>query len=782
MQADTHTIKNLFQKEVRYLIPTFQRPYVWNQADQWEPLWEDVRNTTERYLEELDECGDATIAHERTGSHFLGAIVLKQRMTPAASLEERDVIDGQQRMTTVQLLVDAAQDALETLGMEGEASRLNRLVLNVYADGDEVFKLWPTIGDQDAFRAAMTNGAPTGSFDDKQIVRAHEFFKLQVTEWVEAVDNESERERRAHGLETALFGLFEMVVIDLESSDDAFVIFETLNARGTPLLASDLVKNLIMQTAAAKGLDPDDVHAKHWAGLEDNWWRAEVRQGRIVRPRVDTLLDYWLEMRLHDEVASHEVFPRFRQHLRDCDDDVVGVLQDLARTAAAWQALDKFERHSPEEIFVYRWRTIEAGPVTPLVLRLMLLTEDGTLTRDRLIAAFGTIESFLVRRMVCRMTTKDYNRLFLEALRRMDEGDAHLADETLARYLASQRADARLWPTDTDLEGALADLPLYRLLTRARLRLVLESIENQVRSPKTEDQHVTRGLTIEHVMPQKWRAEWPAPQGDDPATVVLERERLIHTVGNLTLVTGSLNPSLSNGSWEKKAAGLGEHAVLLMTRQLLEGAADGWDDAKIRSRSRRLASEVAHIWPRPDLEPNLEDDFENPSDLSDATGGMVRAIWPLPGGTARMKETLDEMLAHVAATSPSQDDAIDWLLETYPTVKSTKSAKGYWSVPRSFGLVETRMGRIILSAAGEHYVARPDATGLVAQLRAHVLGMSDLLELLAAPRPLDDLMAELERRLETGWKTDAQVRWRLQWLAALGQAEVHDGVWGLATM
>jgi uncharacterized protein with ParB-like and HNH nuclease domain len=116
MKADTLTLKALFQKDVRYVIPTFQRPYVWNQDDQWEPLWNDVRNTAERYLDELARAdGNNPLAEERTGTHFMGAVVLQQQPTASAEIETRAVIDGQQRLTTAQILMDAAQEVFDHL-------------------------------------------------------------------------------------------------------------------------------------------------------------------------------------------------------------------------------------------------------------------------------------------------------------------------------------------------------------------------------------------------------------------------------------------------------------------------------------------------------------------------------------------------------------------------------------------------------------------------------------------------------------------------------------------
>ena len=404
--------------------------------------------------------------------------------------------------------------------------------------------------------------------------------------------------QQAHYLENFV----QAVVIDLEPADDPFVIFETLNARGTPLLESDLVKNLVMQVGSSRGLAPSDLSQRFWSHFDTAWWRKEIRQGRITRPRIDTFLDYWLELRLREEVSSHMVFQRFRHYLNDQGQDVIAVLDDLHRCGEAWEELDDhLDPGTPEERFVYHWRTVEAGALTPLLVHLYDLRRREALEPQDFLAVADTIESYLVRRMICRMTTKDYNRLFLEALNHVLDVPPSEIAPALTAYLSDQTADAREWPRDSTVEYAVLESPLYRLLTRGRLRLVLEALEDSLRSPRTEDRRVTRNLTIEHVMPQKWERNWPAT-AEGQVEAVEHRDRLIHTLGNLTLVTKSMNPALSNAAWADKRIALHEHSNLLMTRRLLDEAGSSWNEETIRDRGQKLAEMVCRIWPRPDPE------------------------------------------------------------------------------------------------------------------------------------------------------------------------------------
>ena len=594
MHTDILTPKDLFLKDVRYTIPPFQRPYVWSQDDQWEPLWEDVRNVAENYLEALERSSnDAVEAEQQTSPHFLGAVVLKQVPVATKDIGQREVIDGQQRVTTLQLLLDAIQQICEESDQpypKRAARRLAKLVTNdkelIGDDELHIFKLWPTRGDREAFRHAMDNGLAANDFADSLIVQAHEFFKLQARKWLQ--DASGPLESRIDALEAAATSMLQMVVIDLDSQDDPNLIFETLNARGTPLEQSDLIKNFVLARER-------DRQGDIWGNLDDGWWRIEVRQGRLFRPRLDMLLNYWLAMRTGSELSPARVFDVFRSYVED--HDVHAVMSAVKQDLANYRDFELTRGRSPHEgSFYYSTDVMQAGVITPVLL-LLLSAELGTRIR-----AFNALESFLVRRMICRQTTKDYNRLVLDLASRLRESGLDKADTLTAEFLKEQTAYAREWPTDEAVADALGSSPLYRLLTRGRLRLVLEGVERQLRSSgKAEQPTVPTNLTIEHLMPVGWRnEEWPLPEGVDTDAATYERNTLIHSIGNLTLATQKLNSSMSNAPWKSKRDELQEHSVLLLNNELLTRPT--WDEETIRSRNRRVAELVSARWPGPTSE------------------------------------------------------------------------------------------------------------------------------------------------------------------------------------
>jgi len=586
MDVQILNLETLFTKNIRYDIPLFQRRYVWDQEEQWEPLWEDVRNTAESSI------GDNGFRQ----AHFLGAVVIQGQLQPVGRLDLRIVVDGQQRLTTMQLLLDAAQEVFEQRGYDDLAEYFSEFVLNKRTfrggDDDKAFKVWPTMGDQDAFRQTMHNHLPSDEYRESRIVRAHEFFKLQISQWLDELPDQTNA--RAEALERTLAHLLQLVVIDLAPDEEPHVIFETLNARGTPLLQSDLVKNLLLfEAGQADSTDTSEI----W-GFDTEWWNDEVFQGRLLRPRVDAFLNFYLVMRKQEEIAHNDVFAVFRRYFAgEGKSDVNAVASDLQNAGRAYMALEK--RAVPDEVkpFLYRIGVMRAGVLNPALMWLL----SSEVPMGQITRALQALESYLVRRMTCGMTTRGYGRLFIGMLSALEEADPESSGEAIIEYLRSQTAYATQWPDDQQLENAFLQRPVYRLMTQGRTRIVLEGIEAGLRTSKAGDQSVPRDLTIEHVMPRAWRRRslWNLPADvEDEAKAAANRDRIIHTMGNLTLANGRLNTSLSNRPWEEKRAELHDHITLFLNKDLVKEPE--WDEERIEARGRQLAQVACKVWPHAD--------------------------------------------------------------------------------------------------------------------------------------------------------------------------------------
>jgi hypothetical protein len=604
VQAETRTLIQLFQLDVRYQIPLYQRPYVWTLERQWEPLWEDISTIAEHVVDDG--------ASSASPSHFLGAIVIQQQENPPGAPQSFLVIDGQQRLTTLQLLLNAASRCAEELGCADQAKLIRKLVYNdpLVAKGQDLFKVWPTNANRAAFQIVMEpDGDPSATVDDpsNEIQEAYTFFHEQVNAWVtEDSAASAEVEKRLEALRITASDLLKVVAIRLEDSDNPQVIFETLNARGTPLIALDLLKNAVFLTAAAESAETDRLYSEHWVPeLDQDYWREERRQGRLFTKNGDLFLMHWLIAELAKPVPATELFGKFRESILarvDCP-PMEELIPRLCSDAAVVRSFDDMPPGSAERRFFDLLELLDTSTVMPIALLLFRSPEVEDRRRRRVLAM---LEDFLVRRMICGSTTKNYNRLAAELVGVLKQ-DLTRADELTERFLADQESPANRWPTDSDVRGAITEKSLYGFRRQERLVMVLWEIEERWRAlDGKSEQGLARphDLTLEHVLPQAWEAHWPL---DDSVEDPLEwRDRHLHRLGNLTLTTGELNSSLSNGPWHApesandKRRGLARHSLLKLNARLAEENPEDFNEQAIDRRGEQLADEILSIWPGPE--------------------------------------------------------------------------------------------------------------------------------------------------------------------------------------
>lgn len=592
VEIHKRTPQELFALPLRYEIPDFQRRYVWEEEEQWAPLWSDVEALAQSTLD----------GHQGNDAHFMGAIVLQQMENATGTIQRRIVVDGQQRLTTLQLLINAIQGLLKQQGHSDPATRLGALVANsgghFSGNRDHAFKVWPTIVDRTAFKHAMSKQSTTDHADSR-IVRAHRYFQSQADQWLGMLSVDSgERPKAADALEAAVSRRLLIVVIDLGDKDDPHVIFETLNARGTPLLQSDMVKNKILYDAKIEiSEDGSEASAgqKIWP-FDQDWWAADVGRGLQRRPRIDVYLNHWLTLRNHTETKPYNEFNVFNTYAKRKGTPVETIAADLDRVGQIYRDVEQEGRRTDIARFLERRKVMNVGVITPLLLWLL----EAKLSAVKLANCIRALESFLVRRVVCGLSARSLGELFVGLIQKLDEDATGRKDQVLVSYLAEparQQSQAALWPTNELLQERLVREPLYLYLTRGRLRMVLEAIEEELRTNKAESKEVPRGLHIEHIMPQKWHDNYPLV-GEVNEEAKADRDRAIHTIGNLTLVNGQLNAALSNAPWDRKRETLDAHSVLHLNRRLVKKGPEVWDEVAIEQRARWLHKQAVKVWPQ----------------------------------------------------------------------------------------------------------------------------------------------------------------------------------------
>ncbi len=596
---------------MRYTVPLYQRPYVWRrdendpERDRLGPFWEDVKQTVDRLVEHeqlLRVAGDPEKLAPMT-PHFFGAVVIDEPEKVRGGVVAHEVIDGQQRLTTAQLLIAAAARTCESGIRPKHASRLHKLWLqdeDVEVAGDQRLKLRPSRYDRKAFAAVMdADAVPIGGKD--RISAAYGYFADQLAMWVAELPA-GEEDEYFNALRDTIYEHLLFVVIELQPGDNPQGIFESLNAQGERLLAIDLVKNHVFRRARRADLALEQLDTEIWsARFGDEWWRADVKQGRYRRPRAELFLMHWLTERTGAEVSATGLFVEFSR-LFAADKvglpEVKGFIDDFVADAGTYRGFESLEAGSRERLFFARREVLDIGVIFPVALRLWRVLGEGLIHRDRLVAGLRALESWLVRRMTMRLTAQNYNRVMLEVLTAMADADDPVAG--MIRHLRSFKQDTPTgwWPTDEQFRAHLLEQPLYGTIAQARVRMLLEAAEARLHTPKTEKVPLPAKLSIEHVIPQTWTDTWPL---EDPSDEVASARRIacIHRLGNLTLVTSSLNPALSNDPWAEKRGELAQHSALRLNARLVHDYPESFNEDTIDKRGGELASLLIDEWPGP---------------------------------------------------------------------------------------------------------------------------------------------------------------------------------------
>ena len=606
------TPTHIFQKEQQLLVPLFQRPYTWNRKEQWEPLWADVVRVATRLLEGKDNS---------SRPHFLGAIVLQQMPNKSGDLEYRTVIDGQQRLTTLQILLDSIHAELTRHDLKSQAAKLVGLIENgeVFRKSpDDRFKLWPTNLDRAAFRALMSAQSPIDykdisvDYQSSKFYQGHKYFAEEARSWL-SEDGSWSKAERADALVKTLRDQLQLVVIDLDTTDDAQEIFETLNARGAKLESSDLIKNFVFQRLTEEGGSSlaESFYKEHWFKFETSFWVETISVGREKFQRSSLFLFHWIVSKTAADLIEREVFSRFKEYTFDSGQSMSEIVSELSESADIYQEKiihsgDALEGNlSRLGLFVYRTSVMETSVARPLLLEVLNPRKEA-IPNYQLIKFLDVIESWLVRRFLARATSKGYNKVFVDAIsivqkNRLNAGDA------LESFFAAQSNFTTYWPDDQDLRSSLKTMPFYNKFGKGRQRMVLEALEDYLRgwvgtSESASGTRVKRGtFQIEHVMPQSWQSNWPLPAN------VSERDRddAVQRLGNLSLLSKKLNVDVSNSGWnaskgkDGKREAFVEKDLLQMNKKLLEVAQDDWNEVKIADRTELLISAMLDIWKVP---------------------------------------------------------------------------------------------------------------------------------------------------------------------------------------
>jgi hypothetical protein len=556
MRASETRLRALLEGQQHYVIPLFQRPYSWQRND-WQTLWNDIVET---------------YRFNPAGGHFLGSIVSKSQQGTPEGVSPYIVIDGQQRLTTLSVVIAALRDRI---GKDDPAAgeRISDLCLmNKYAKDEYHYKIRPTQADRPAYFAVIDGNDNTADEGDPNLIRqAYDFFFDALGK---SIDEEDDEMLDLARLERFLLDEVEVVSITLGDDDNEYRIFESLNWKGAPLSQADLLRNYFFMRI------PADVQQN----LYDSVWLP-------MQAMLDskTLADFFRYeyMSSGHFVRQKDIYLKWRSDLDRLEpDDLAAKMRELAGHAQYYKRLIDPEAEPDATVRERLERLNRWGGQTiyPFVLWFYEGAGGRNVDSTGVSRVLRLIESYLIRRLFCGISTTGSNRFFMELAAQIPEGNLLVA----VRQALSQPRGRRRWPNDKEFREGLVTYELYEGSRSEQRRLIIETFEQDYEHKEPAE---LRGLTVEHIMPQDLTDEWRATLGPDANAI---HARLLHTLGNLTL-TG-YNPELSNRPFSEKRR-LFQDSNLAMNRNIAEEAE--WGPEQIRSRAERLAARAIELWPGP---------------------------------------------------------------------------------------------------------------------------------------------------------------------------------------
>lgn len=626
MEAAEAKVQRILEKLQQFVVPHFQRPYAWRE-EQWRVMWDDIV---------------ARVEEPDGRPHFMGPFVTAPAKSVPEGVEKRLLIDGQQRLTTLVVLLTAIREQAKRTGHERTADRIGDLITNRHETGLDRFKLLPSQGatieesDRHALIGLVDGNPPPRS--TSKILEARRYFDRRL---------QQRDAPAADVLYDAVVSRVSLVSIMLGESDNAFRIFESLNAKGRPLTQADLIRNFFFMRL------PQGVHDRVFAEI----WQP--MQSRLTDP--DTKSDLLTDFIRHDltarcglAVRETDVYAELKRQVDEAGDPQ-GQLDRLARFARYYEVLVRDGKAPTRaiEAELRRIRRLEVTVAYPFLLHAYAAFDEHRLSEADLLRVLDMVETFVVRRHVAGIATHGLNKAFAGLWKQAGETDAGFVAR-VGELLAKREL-----PTDAQFRERLQDTQLYGSGERLKkLKLMLERLEEAAGHKEAVD---PTKLSIEHVMPQSLTPEWSAELGPDAEDV---HDDLLHTLGNLTL-TG-YNSELGNMPFAEKRARYAESHLEL--NRWFAGIAR-WNKEEIERRAAALAEQAVQCWPwfggaQPVHVERVEEE-EDDDDSEDPTGTVPSEL-VIRGEVFAVRSWADVAKAVAGYIARLGDEAFDQAVHDQP--------------------------------------------------------------------------------------------------------------------
>ncbi|WP_231182262.1 DUF262 and DUF1524 domain-containing protein [Helicobacter pylori] len=548
MKADATPLLNFIKgnQKNQLVIPIYQRLYSW-EKEQCKQLWDDIIKIG---------------GNDKMDGHFIGSILyVLDGITHSDNALL--IIDGQQRLTTITLLLTALRDHLNDEDKRKEIE--NHYLINSDKDGDKKFRLILSESDKDTLLYLIDKDKRKPSELSLKIV---ENFKL-FEEWVSNTDK----------LETIFKGLEKLMIVEIaleKGKDDPQLIFESMNSKGIELTQTDLIRNyIVMETEIEK---QKDFYNKYWRAMEEDFKQNKKWFDRFVRHYLT------IKTKIPNTNKVYVAFKDYRQKERIGIEDL---LKDLQKYCGYFCRI-VFKKESDKNLnkalgFLV---DLEMDVIYPLLLELYSDYSDGVLSKDDFRHSIALIESYICRRAVCGLGTNNLNKVFSSFTKHIQK-DEHF--KSLKAHFGSLTEKQR-FPNNDEFKNLFITIDFYKFQKNGYF---FERLENFGRKERV----YTHEYTIEHIMPQKLTEEWERDLGENFQEI---HDKYLHTIGNLTL-TGYNSEYRNNSFQEKQGMEKGFKDSPLRLNQGLRDL-ESFGEEEIKKRANDLADLALEIWTYPNLD------------------------------------------------------------------------------------------------------------------------------------------------------------------------------------
>lgn len=568
MQAGETTLNKLLNTSRQFIVPIFQRNYSW-QKSQYEQLWFDILRASK---------------FKEKQNHFIGSIVYIDMGTPAGRPQQLLLIDGQQRLTTISILLCAIKDYVQKFNLETKLINLAKIKNQFLYNSDEIdedrYKLLLNVQDKETYIKLIDNTIFTVNKPATNIIKCYEFFYERIEDFIKQYGQ----------IDEIYAGIFKLSLVSIsldKDSDNPQMIFESMNSTGKDLSQTDLLRNYLLM----------DLTPEKQTRLYKTYWKPmEELFGEDIYKNDLNKFDYFIRdfLILKSDTGHickiNNVYENFKRYYLDNNCEKFAVLKDLFTYAKYYACIDLLQENDDElKLYWQEFKKLDSHVVYPFLLKLYDDYSRQILIKEDFKKILQVVISYLWRRAICEIPTNSLSKTFATLYQAVDKED--YVNSVIKAFVF--KSSYKRFPSDYEVREKLQTKDIYHFRLR---KYLLEALENYYHKEPIDLN--TANYTIEHIMPQniEHNLSWQQMLGEDWQEV---HSLYLHTLGNLT-ITG-YNAEMSNKSFGEKVNGESgfKHSHLKLNESIAQ--CDVWNKKSIQRRTNILTDIILKIWKYPEF-------------------------------------------------------------------------------------------------------------------------------------------------------------------------------------